>query len=183
MKTIAVALKAILAVCALATVCSAQIEFVGYMMSPQGARYVVKKVGEEKSSAWLGLGDSYLGFKLLAHDPERETLSVEQDGARMELPLKAARVVPVPPWKNKIQGTRIRFLGEPPVSEDAVREMMKVRGDTEVDAVALDRDLRTLYRTGHFETIEFKLERVDANTSYLLVILQPKPADKKSPPN
>lgn len=164
-----------------ATVCSAQIEFVGYMTSPDGLRYVLKSSGMDKTSRWLGLGDSYVGFKLLSHDRTQEILVVEKDGVRMELPLKSARVLPLPPWKHKIQGTKIQFVGESPVSEEVVRELMKVRAGADVDERTLDRDVRAIYGTGHFETVEFKLEKSDANTSNLLVILTVKPPEKKVP--
>ena len=71
-------LKSVGLLCALAAACSAQMEFVGYMISPDGARYVLKNAGEEKASRWLALGDSYLGFKLLTHDRTHEILVVER---------------------------------------------------------------------------------------------------------
>jgi hypothetical protein len=178
MKTCIGILKTIVLACALAAACSAQIEFVGYMISPDGARYVLKKSGEEKASRWLALGDSYMGFKLLTHDQTHETLVVEKDGARMEVSLKSARVLPLPPWRHKVQGTKIQFVGESLVSEDAVRQLMQVRAGSEVDEVSLDRDIRAVYRTDHFESVEFKLEIVDANTRNLLVILKPKARNK-----
>jgi hypothetical protein len=156
------------------------VEFIGYMISPDGARYVLKKAGEEKASRWLALGDSYMGFKLLTHDRTHEILVVEKDSVRIEVPLKSARVLPLPPWRHKVQGTKIQFVGESPVSEEAVRELMQVRAGGEVDEVTLDHDIRAVYRTGHFESVEFKLEIVDANTRNLLVILKPKARDKSA---
>jgi outer membrane protein assembly factor BamA len=96
------------------------------------------------------------------------------------VPLKSARVLPLPPWRHKVQGTKIQFVGESPVSEEAVRELMQVRAGGEVDEVTLDHDIRAVYRTGHFESVEFKLEIVDANTRNLLVILKPKARDKSA---
>jgi hypothetical protein len=180
MKTCIRILKSVGLACALAATCFAQMEFVGYMISPDGARYVLKKAGEDNASPWLALGDSYMGFKLLTHDRTHEIVVVEKDGARMEVPLKSARVLPLPPWRHKVQGTKIQFVGESSVSEEAVRELMQVRAGGEVNEVTLDRDIRAIYRIGHFESVEFKLEMVDANTRNLLVILKPKARDKNS---
>jgi len=51
---------------------------------------------------------------------------------------------------------------------------MQVREGADFDANMLDRDLRSLYRTGLFELIEFKQEPGEANTLNLVVEVTPK---------
>ncbi len=68
----------------------------------------------------------------------------------------------------------IKFVGTANVNEQVVRANMQVREGGEFDANMLDRDLRSLYRTGLFELIEFKQEPGDANTLNLVVEVTPK---------
>ena len=49
----------------------------------------------------------------------------------------------------------IKFVGTANVNEQVVRANMQVREGGDFDANMLDRDLRSLYRTGLFELIEF----------------------------
>ena len=63
----------------------------------------------------------------------------------------------------------IKFVGTANVNEQVVRANMQVREGGEFDANMLDRDLRSLYRTGLFELIEFKQEPGEANTLNLVV--------------
>jgi len=68
----------------------------------------------------------------------------------------------------------IKFVGTASVNEQIVRANMQVREGADFDANMLDRDLRSLYRTGLFELIEFKQEPGEANTLNLVVEVTPK---------
>ena len=68
----------------------------------------------------------------------------------------------------------IKFVGTANVNEQVVRANMQIRDGGEFDEVILDRDIRSLYRTGLFEFIEVKHEPVDANTFNLVVEVTPK---------
>lgn len=68
----------------------------------------------------------------------------------------------------------VKFVGTANVNEQIVRANMQVREGGEFDANMLDRDLRSLYRTGLFELIEFKQEAGEANTLNLVVEVTPK---------
>ncbi len=68
----------------------------------------------------------------------------------------------------------IKFVGTANVNEQVVRANRQVREGGEFDANMLDRDLRSLYRTGLFELIEFKQEPGEANTLNLVVEVTPK---------
>ena len=68
----------------------------------------------------------------------------------------------------------IKFVGTANVNEQVVRANMQVREGGDFDANMLDRDLRSLYRTGLFELIEFKQEPGEANTLNLVVEVTPK---------
>ncbi|MEY2878959.1 MAG: hypothetical protein RLZZ15_1339 [Verrucomicrobiota bacterium] len=56
----------------------------------------------------------------------------------------------------------VKFVGTANVNEQVVRANMQLREGGEFDGNMLDRDLRSLYRTGLFELIEFKQETADA---------------------
>lgn len=68
----------------------------------------------------------------------------------------------------------IKFVGTANVNEQVVRANMQVREGGEFDANMLDRDLRSLYRTGLFELIEFKQEQGEGNTLNLVIEVTPK---------
>jgi len=63
----------------------------------------------------------------------------------------------------------IRFVGVANVSDDVVRANMQVREGGPYDEAALDRDIRSLYRTGLFEFIEVKREEVSPTVINLVV--------------
>ncbi len=54
----------------------------------------------------------------------------------------------------KIRKIEIKFLGLTSVSEDVVRANISLREGMDYDETLIDRDIRSLYRTGLFETIE-----------------------------
>ena len=68
----------------------------------------------------------------------------------------------------------IKFVGTANVNEQVVRANMQVREGGDFDANMLDRDLRSLYRTGLFELIEFKQEAGESNALNLVVEVTPK---------
>jgi outer membrane protein insertion porin family len=80
----------------------------------------------------------------------------------------------MPQAPDRVGTVTIRFVGTANVNEQVVRANMQVREGGEVDALMLDRDIRSLYRTGLFELIEMKEERVGPNTVNLVVEVTPK---------
>ncbi len=71
----------------------------------------------------------------------------------------------------KIGTVTIKFVGTANVNEQVVRANMAMREGGDFDEVVLDRDIRSLYRTGLFEFVEVKYEQVDpASRVYNLVI-------------
>lgn len=65
----------------------------------------------------------------------------------------------------------IRFQGSANVSEQVVRANMQVREGVLLDEVMIDRDIRSLYRTGQFEFIEVKREvRADGVVNLLFEV-------------
>ena len=65
----------------------------------------------------------------------------------------------------KVGTVTIKFVGTANVNEQVIRANMQIREGGEFDEVILDRDIRSLYRTGLFEFIEVKHDAVDATTS------------------
>ena len=68
----------------------------------------------------------------------------------------------------------VKFIGTPIVNEQVVRANMQVREGGELDDAMLDRDIRSLYRTGLFEFIEIKREAVSDRVFNLVVEVTPK---------
>ena len=152
---------------------SAETEFVGYMTSTEGPRFAIKD--SDKVSGWLALGDSYAGYKVLAHDVARGVLTVEKAGARVDLPLKAPRVeAGATAERPKIGKITVKFNGPPIVPEKVVRDNMQLKAGDALDENSIDVAVRSLYRTGHFKSIEFKQEQPTAHTYDLVVIITPK---------
>lgn len=69
----------------------------------------------------------------------------------------------------KIGTITIKFVGTAVVNEQVVRANMQIREGGELDDSMLDRDIRSLYKTGLFEFIEVKREAV-ANGVFNLVV-------------
>ena len=68
----------------------------------------------------------------------------------------------------------IKFVGMANVSEQIVRANMALREDTTLDEALIDRDIRSLYRTGLFEFIEVKREARPGNVVNLVLEVTPK---------
>ncbi len=83
----------------------------------------------------------------------------------------AAEQEPAPQHIGKIT---IKFVGMANVSEQIVRANMSLREDTDLDEALIDRDIRSLYRTGIFEFIEVKREQLPNNVVNLVIEVTPK---------
>ena len=84
----------------------------------------------------------------------------------------AAELPQAPTFKvNKII---IRFVGTANVNEQVIRANMQVREGGTFDDMMLDRDIRSLYRTGLFEFINVAREQVGPDTYNLVVEVTPK---------
>jgi outer membrane protein insertion porin family len=88
----------------------------------------------------------------------------------------AAAQQPPPPQAPsfKVGTITIKFVGTASVNDQVVRANMQLREGGDFDEVTLDRDIRSLYRTGLFEFIEVKHEMVDERTSNIVVEVTPK---------
>jgi len=79
-----------------------------------------------------------------------------------------------PPPAPHIGTITIKFVGMANVSEQVVRANMALREDTDLDEALIDRDIRSLYRTGLFEFIEAKRESLPGNVVNLVIEVTPK---------
>jgi outer membrane protein insertion porin family len=68
----------------------------------------------------------------------------------------------------------IKFVGMANISEQIVRANMALREDTDMDEALLDRDIRSLYKTGLFEFIEVKREQAAGNVVNFVFEVTPK---------
>ncbi|MEN9841885.1 MAG: hypothetical protein RL376_1685, partial [Verrucomicrobiota bacterium] len=57
---------------------------------------------------------------------------------------------------TRVGSITVRFTGPATVSEQVVRANMQLQENAVLEDVLIDRDIRSLYRTGQFEFIEFK---------------------------
>jgi outer membrane protein insertion porin family len=78
------------------------------------------------------------------------------------------------PVPSRIGKITINFVGMANVSEQVVRANMVLREDVDLDEALIDRDIRSLYRTGIFEFIEVKREQLPGNVVNLVFELTPK---------
>ena len=88
--------------------------------------------------------------------------------AQTEAP--AAEAVPL----KKIGTVTVKFIGIANVSEQIVRANIQVREGADFDDPMIDKDIRTLYRTGLFEFIEVKREELPNNVVNLVFEITPK---------
>jgi outer membrane protein insertion porin family len=84
---------------------------------------------------------------------------------------QAGEAAPPAPQIAKIG---IKFVGIANVSEQVVRANMSLREGVNLDETFIDRDIRSLYRTGLFEFIEVKREALAGNKVNLVVEVTPK---------
>ena len=86
----------------------------------------------------------------------------------------AAGAAEAPAPSYKVGSVTVKFVGTANVNEQVVRANMQVREGGDLDDTMLDRDIRSLYKTGLFEFIEIKREAVDGKTFNLVVEVTPK---------
>jgi len=75
---------------------------------------------------------------------------------------------------KKVGTVSIKFIGIANVGEQIVRANIQVKEGAQFDDAMIDRDIRTLYRTGLFEFIEVKREELGNNVVNLVFELTPK---------
>ncbi len=88
--------------------------------------------------------------------------------AQTEAP--AAEAAPL----KKVGTVTVKFIGIANVSEQIVRANIQVREGADFDDPMIDKDIRTLYRTGLFEFIEVKREELPNNVVNLVFEITPK---------
>jgi len=74
----------------------------------------------------------------------------------------------------KVASVAIKFIGIANISEQIVRANVQVRAGVDYDEPAIDRDIRSLYRTGLFEFIEVKREELPDRKVNLVFEITPK---------
>lgn len=74
----------------------------------------------------------------------------------------------------RVGALSVRFNGAANVSEQVVRANMQTQEGSPFDQAQLDRDIRSLYRTGLFEFIEFKRQPAGEGKIDLVVEVTPK---------
>ena len=75
---------------------------------------------------------------------------------------------------SRIGTITVKFVGMANVSEQIVRANIALREDTDLDEALIDRDIRSLYKTGLFEFIEVKREAKPGNLVNLVLEVTPK---------
>jgi outer membrane protein insertion porin family len=75
----------------------------------------------------------------------------------------------------RIGTATIKFVGTANVNEQVVRANMAMREGGDFDEVILDRDIRSLYRTGLFEFVEVKYEQPDPNGRVYNLVIEVTP--------
>lgn len=86
----------------------------------------------------------------------------------------AGQSAPVADSAARVGELSVQFAGAANVSEQVVRANMQTQEGALFDQAQLDRDIRSLYRTGLFEFIEFKRQPGADGTVNLVVEVTPK---------
>jgi outer membrane protein insertion porin family len=76
--------------------------------------------------------------------------------------------------QRKVGTVAIKFIGIANVSEQIVRANIQVHAAADYEEAAIDRDIRSLYRTGLFEFIEVKREELPDKSINLVFEITPK---------
>jgi outer membrane protein insertion porin family len=74
----------------------------------------------------------------------------------------------------KVGTITIKFVGTANVNEQVIRANMQLREGGDFDDIALDRDIRSLYRTQLFELVEVKIDPVNDHTVNVVVEVTPR---------
>jgi outer membrane protein insertion porin family len=80
----------------------------------------------------------------------------------------------VPPPSSTVGVITVRFVGAANVDEQVIRANMQVHEGSTFDETLVDRDIRSLYKTGLFEYIEVKRDVQPDGTINLVVEVTPK---------
>jgi outer membrane protein insertion porin family len=75
---------------------------------------------------------------------------------------------------KKVANVAIKFIGIANINEQIVRANIQARAGSDFDETVIDRDIRSLYRTGLFEFIEVKREELPNNRVNLVYEVTPK---------
>jgi outer membrane protein insertion porin family len=89
----------------------------------------------------------------------------------------AGGAVPVAPSaapQVRVGSITVRFTGPANVAEQVVRANMQLQEGSALEEALIDRDIRSLYRTGQFEFIEFKRGELREGRVDLVVEVTPK---------
>jgi outer membrane protein insertion porin family len=78
-----------------------------------------------------------------------------------------------PPPSSKVGAITIRFVGAANIDEQVIRANMQVHEGSVFDETLVDRDIRSLYKTGLFEYIEVKRDVQPGGTINLVVEITP----------
>jgi len=74
----------------------------------------------------------------------------------------------------KVGTIKVKFVGTAIVNEQVIRANVQVKEGGDLDDSMLDRDIRSLYKTGLFEFIEIKREAVSDQVFNLVIEVTPK---------
>lgn len=74
----------------------------------------------------------------------------------------------------KVGTIKVKFVGTAIVNEQVIRANIQVKEGGDLDDAMLDRDIRSLYKTGLFEFIEIKREAVNDHVFNLVIEVTPK---------
>jgi hypothetical protein len=72
-------------------VSGAALEFSAYLISSNGSQFLLMDLDTGAKSRWLAVGDSFLGHVITKFQPDGETLTLDQAGQSIVLPLKHSR--------------------------------------------------------------------------------------------
>lgn len=70
----------------------AEMQFSGFFVTSQDARYSLTDTTDGRSSGWLRVGQSFRDHRIVSFDAEQEVITLEHAGQALDLPLRTARI-------------------------------------------------------------------------------------------
>ncbi len=70
----------------------AEIQFSGFFLTSQDARYSLTETTDGRSSGWLRVGQFFRDHRVVSFDREHEIITLEHEGRTVTVPLRTARI-------------------------------------------------------------------------------------------
>jgi hypothetical protein len=123
-------------------VCAAELEFAGYMTTPDSAKFVIKHAQSGKSSGWISVGGTFEGYVLEHFDQKGAAVLVRSKDGVLRLPLRRdsvqpeerrTDVAPAPTAELMLTLNMAGYVSDPEAMKERLREIRKSMTEVRID--------------------------------------------------